>query len=57
MSCQLSKSRIQGGVGAAKARRLCPAPAPGGVDFNTSPEASSELFKVSRETSPVVEGL
>ncbi len=42
---------------AAKARRLCPHLLTADVDFDAYTEASRELFKVFRETSPVVEGL
>ena len=48
---------IRGGMRAAKARRLCPHLLTADVDFDAYTEASRELFKVFRETSPVVEGL
>jgi DNA polymerase IV len=48
---------IRGGMGAAKARRLCPHLLMADVDFDAYTEASRQLFEVFRETSPVVEGL
>jgi DNA polymerase IV len=48
---------IRGGMGGAKARRLCPHLVAVDTDFDAYTGASRALFDVFRETSPVVEGL
>ena len=48
---------VRGGMGGARARRLCPDAVFVSPSFESYVEASRELFEVFRDTAPVVEGL
>ncbi len=48
---------VNGGMGGAKAKRLCPDAVIVSPDFDSYTAASKQLFKVFRDTAPLVEGL